>query len=87
MIDLKFILEEKEKIKNAPKPSERPKTKEKTAEKTPKLILSDSEGSLEVTIGQGKREDDADHWRKELRAKHRPRAIRQKSDIEQRLFN
>ena len=49
-----------------------------------KLLLSGSEGSLEATIGQGKREDDADHWRKELRAKSRPRTIRQKSDIEQR---
>lgn len=47
-------------------------------------MLSGSEGSLEATIGQGKREDDADHWRKELRAKSRPRTIRQKSDIEQR---
>jgi hypothetical protein len=35
-------------------------------------------------VGQGKREDDADQWRKELRLKKEPRTIRQKSDIELR---
>ena len=45
------------------------------------LILFEA---IHEVVGPGKREDDADQWRKELRAKSRPRNIRQKSDIEQR---
>ena len=81
----KIILEEKRKLDEmANRSKESSKRERKSPIQSKKLLLSDSEGSLEATIGQGRREDDADHWRKELRAKARPRTIRQKSDIEQR---
>ena len=40
--------------------------------------------AINEVVGQGKREDDADQWRRELRAKPRPRTIRDRADIELR---
>lgn len=92
------IEEEKARLKEDQKKREKPPIAPKSREvskrvsdakpkvKNPVLFSDDEDDARAVNevIGQGKREDDADQWRKELRLKKEPRNIRQKSDIELR---
>jgi len=95
----KRIEDEKAKLKEDQKKREKPPPAPKSREvskrvsdvkaskvKNPVLFSDDEDDARAVNevVGQGKREDDADQWRKELRLKKEPRTIRQKSDIELR---
>ena len=92
-----IILEEQKKQiekEKTPRSRETKKQNSRTVSQQPQkiqnpILLSDDEEEVRAVhevVGQGRREDDADQWRKELRAKAKPRTIRQKSDIEQRYY-